>query len=93
MATACARHILVKTREEAEKLKKKLAVGADFAKLAKQHSTCPSGRKGGDLGEFRRGAMVKQFDNIVFNKPVLTVHGPVKTKFGFHLIETIYRND
>jgi peptidyl-prolyl cis-trans isomerase C len=93
MATACARHILVKTREEAEKLKKKLAVGADFAKLAKQHSTCPSGKKGGDLGEFRRGAMVKQFDNIVFNKPVLTVHGPVKTKFGFHLIETIYRND
>ncbi|MAC47350.1 peptidylprolyl isomerase [Oceanospirillum beijerinckii] len=93
MATACARHILVKTREEAERLKKKLAVGADFAKLARQHSQCPSGKKGGDLGEFRRGAMVRQFDNVVFTKPILTVHGPVKTKFGFHLIETIYRND
>jgi len=93
MATACARHILVKTREEAERLKKKLAVGADFSKLAKQHSLCPSGKKGGDLGEFRRGAMVRQFDNVVFSKPILTVHGPVKTKFGFHLIETIYRND
>lgn len=93
MSTACARHILVKTREEAERLKKKLAVGADFGKLARQHSLCPSGKKGGDLGEFRRGAMVRQFDNVVFTKPVLTVHGPVKTKFGFHLIETIYRNN
>ncbi|MDX1399493.1 MAG: peptidylprolyl isomerase [Oceanospirillum sp.] len=93
MATACARHILVKTREQAEVIKKKLAVGGDFAKLAKQHSLCPSGKKGGDLGEFRRGAMVKPFDNVVFTKPVLKVHGPVKTKFGFHLIETIYRND
>lgn len=93
MATACARHILVKTREQAEVIKKKLAVGGDFAKLAKQHSTCPSGKKGGDLGEFRRGAMVKPFDTVVFTKAVLTVHGPIKTKFGFHLIETIYRND
>lgn len=92
MAMACARHILVKTKEEAEKLKQQLAKGADFAKLAKKHSTCNSAKKGGDLGEFPPGRMLKAFDNVVFKKPVLKVHGPVKTKFGFHLIETIYRS-
>ncbi|MDP5192105.1 peptidylprolyl isomerase, partial [Rheinheimera baltica] len=55
MAKACALHILVKTREEADRLKQQLAKGADFGKLAKQHSQCPSGKKGGDLGEFRQG--------------------------------------
>lgn len=92
MAVASARHILVNTREEAEKLKKQLEKGADFAQLAKKHSTCPSGKKGGDLGEFRRGQMVKAFDDVVFKKEVLKIHGPVKTSFGFHLIQTIYRN-
>ena len=91
MAKACARHILVKTKEESEALKKKLGGGADFATLAKKHSTCNSAKKGGDLGEFAPGKMLKAFDNVVFKKPVLKVHGPVKTKFGYHLIETIYR--
>lgn len=90
--TASARHILVKTKDEADKLKQQLDKGADFAKLAKKHSTCPSGKKGGDLGEFRRGQMVKAFDDVVFKKEVLKIHGPVKTKFGFHLIQTIYRS-
>ncbi|NQZ12065.1 MAG: peptidylprolyl isomerase [Algicola sp.] len=89
-ASAC--HILVKTREEAEKLKAQLDKGADFAKLAKKHSMCPSGKKGGDLGEFKPGQMVKAFDNVVFKKPLLEVHGPVKTQFGFHLIKTLYRS-
>lgn len=89
---ASARHILVKTKEEAEKIKQQLDKGGDFAKLAKKHSTCPSGKKGGDLGEFRRGQMVKAFDDVVFKKEVLKVHGPVKTKFGYHIIQTIYRN-
>ena len=91
MPVACARHILVKTREEAEKLKQRIAKGEDFGKLAKKHSECKSGKRGGDLGEFRLGQMVKAFDNVVFKKEVLKVHGPVKTQFGFHLIETIYR--
>jgi peptidyl-prolyl cis-trans isomerase C len=91
MAKACARHILVKTKEESETIKKKLDGGADFATLAKKHSTCNSAKKGGDLGEFGPGKMLKAFDNVVFKKPVLKVHGPVKTKFGYHLIETIYR--
>ena len=92
MPLACARHILVKTREEAEKLKKRLANGEDFGVLAKKYSLCNSRKRGGDLGEFRPGMMVKAFDDVVFKKPVLKVHGPVKTRFGFHLIETIYRN-
>jgi len=90
--TACARHILVKTREEAQKLKTRIDNGEDFGKLAKKFSTCPSAKKGGDLGEFKRGQMVKAFDDVVFKQTVLEVHGPVKTKFGFHLIQTIFRN-
>ena len=92
MARACARHILVKTKEQADSLKQELKKGADFATLAKKHSQCTSAKKGGDLGEFSPGTMVKAFDQVVFKKPLLTVHGPIKTKFGFHLIETIYRN-
>lgn len=92
MARACARHILLKTREEAEKLKARIAKGEDFGKLAKQYSQCPSKKRGGDLGEFGPGQMVKAFDQVVFKKAVLEVHGPVKTQFGFHLIQTIYRN-
>lgn len=89
---ACARHILVKTEQDAVKLIAQLKKGADFATLAKKHSTCPSAKKGGDLGEFRRGQMVKPFDDVVFKKEVLAIHGPVKTRFGFHIIQTIYRN-
>jgi len=92
MATASAVHILVKTEQEAEALKQKLAKGADFAVLAKKHSICPSGKKGGDLGEFRKGQMVKAFDQVVFTKPLYKIHGPVKTQFGYHLIKTLYRS-
>ena len=92
MPVASTCHILVKTQAEAEKLKAQLAKGADFATLARKHSQCPSGKKGGDLGEFRPGQMVKAFDQVVFKKEVLKVHGPVKTQFGYHLIKTIYRS-
>ncbi|MEP3349613.1 MAG: peptidylprolyl isomerase [Marinomonas sp.] len=92
MSTASACHILVKTKSEAELIKAKLDKGADFYKLAKQFSTCPSGKKGGDLGEFRKGDMVAAFDKAVFNGPLLKVQGPVKTPFGFHLIKVLYRS-
>jgi peptidyl-prolyl cis-trans isomerase C len=92
MATACALHILVKTEKLANDLLIQLKKGKDFASLAKRHSLCPSGKKGGDLGEFRRGQMVKAFDDVVFKKEILTIHGPIKTRFGFHLIKTLYRN-
>jgi len=92
MPKASAVHILVKTQQEADKIKQQLAKGASFAVLAKKHSNCPSGKKGGNLGEFTPGQMVKAFDNVVFKKPILEVHGPVKTQFGYHLIKTLYRS-
>jgi len=92
MPRASARHILVPTQEACEDLKTKIAAGESFADLAAQHSTCPSGRKGGDLGEFGPGQMVKEFDAVVFSAPVGEVQGPVKTQFGFHLLEVTARS-
>ena len=92
MANAAAIHILVKTEKEALELKFKLTKGADFGQLARKFSICPSKKKGGDLGEFRRGQMVKAFDDVVFKRELLKVHGPIRTKFGYHLIKILYRN-
>jgi peptidyl-prolyl cis-trans isomerase C len=86
MPRATASHILVKTKKECDDLKTQIADGADFAQLAKKHSTCPSGRDGGALGEFTPGQMVEEFDTVVFRDEVGQVHGPVKTQFGYHLI-------
>jgi len=91
MPKASARHILVKTQADCEKLKKEIEGGADFAEVAKKHSTCPSGKQGGALGEFGPGQMVREFDEVVFSAPVGKVHGPVKTQFGYHLIEITKR--
>lgn len=86
MPKASASHILVKTQAECESLKKQVADGADFGELAKKHSSCPSGRAGGALGEFGPGQMVPEFDKVVFSAPVGQVQGPVKTQFGYHLV-------
>lgn len=93
MATAAARHILVSTEDACNELKSQIAGGADFAALAREHSTCPSGSRGGDLGEFSRGQMVREFDEVVFSAPIGEVQGPVKTQFGYHLIEVTSRTD
>ncbi|MEQ8289968.1 MAG: peptidylprolyl isomerase [Gammaproteobacteria bacterium] len=93
MSKASARHILVKTEEECNALKQQIEEGADFADVAKEHSTCPSGRKGGELGTFGPGQMVKEFDEVVFNGEINTVLGPVKTQFGYHLLEVTSRED
>ena len=93
MATASARHILVDTEEQCLDLKQQIADGADFADIASRHSNCPSGRNGGDLGSFRQGQMVPEFDQVVFNDEVGVVHGPVKTQFGYHLLEVQSRQD
>ena len=92
MPVAMARHILVKTEAEAAQLKQRLAKGEDFATLAKKHSTCPSGKRGGDLGAFGPGQMVPEFDHVCFNEAVGVVHGPVKTQFGYHLVEVTERS-
>ena len=93
MARASARHILVSSEETCEELKNQIEAGADFAELAKQHSECPSGQQGGDLGEFGKGLMVKEFDDVVFSGDVGKIHGPIKTQFGYHLIEITSRDD
>jgi peptidyl-prolyl cis-trans isomerase C len=91
MPKASARHILVPTQAECESLKKQIEGGASFAEMAKKHSKCPSGRDGGNLGEFSPGQMVREFDQVVFSGEVGKVLGPVKTQFGFHLIEVTKR--
>ena len=74
-------------------MKQQILDGADFAEVAQQHSTCPSGKQGGDLGSFGPGRMVKEFDEVVFSGDLNTVHGPVKTQFGYHLLEITSRTD
>ena len=91
MAKAEARHILVASEELCETLMTQIADGATFADVAKEHSTCPSGSNGGDLGSFGPGQMVPEFDEVVFNEEVGKVHGPVRTDFGFHLLEILVR--
>ncbi len=93
MASASARHILVATQEECEDIKKQIENGADFAELAKERSQCPSGKQGGDLGEFAPGQMVKEFDQVVFTEKIGKVCGPVQTQFGYHLIEITARSE
>ena len=93
MAKATARHILVDSEEICLELKQEIEQGADFADIAKEHSSCPSGAQGGDLGEFGPGMMVPEFDEVVFSAPVNTVQGPVKTQFGFHLLEVTSRSE
>jgi peptidyl-prolyl cis-trans isomerase C len=91
MASAAARHILVENEEECLKLKNEIEAGTDFAESAKKHSKCPSGAEGGGLGEFNPGQMVPEFDTVVFNEEIGKVHGPIKTQFGYHLIEITSR--
>ena len=93
MPVATARHILVETEEQCNVLKGQIEGGADFGEVAKEHSKCPSGQAGGNLGEFGPGQMVPEFDTVVFTEEVNKVHGPVKTQFGFHLIEITSRSE
>lgn len=93
MAKATARHILVESKDTCEDIKKQIAGGADFVDMAKEHSQCPSSQKGGDLGEFSPGQMVQEFDQVVFSEEIGTVHGPVQTQFGYHLIEITARSE
>ncbi|KRG35606.1 peptidylprolyl isomerase [Psychrobacter sp. P11G3] len=88
--TASALHILVKHKEQAEDIIAKLKKGAKFDVLAKRYSTCPSGKKGGSLGEFGKGDMVGPFDKVCFTGELFTPH-LVKTKFGWHVVKVIYR--
>ncbi|TDJ27626.1 MAG: peptidylprolyl isomerase [Gammaproteobacteria bacterium] len=93
MGQATARHILVDNETLCEELKTKILDGADFGDIAREHSTCPSGNRGGDLGSFGPGQMVKEFDAVAFSADLNEVQGPLKTQFGFHLLEVTSRTD
>ena len=93
MSQATARHILVEEEDKCIELKEEIEQGAEFADIAKAHSTCPSRAQGGDLGSFGPGMMVPEFDEVVFSGELGVVHGPVKTQFGYHLLEITSRTD
>jgi peptidyl-prolyl cis-trans isomerase C len=84
----CA-HILVKSEQEAKAILERLKKGEKFGNVARAVSRCPSGKRGGDLGTFRRGKMVKEFENAAFALKKGEVSGVVKTKFGCHIIKRL----
>ncbi len=90
--SAAALHILVKDRQLADDLLKQLKQGANFQQLAKKYSLCPSAKKGGDLGEFKQGQMVNAFDKVAFTCTLLQPCGPIKTRFGYHVIKVLWRH-
>ena len=81
-----ASHILVKTKEEADKLREEIVAGKSFEQAAEENSLCPSGKRGGDLGFFGRNVMVVEFDHAAFELDVNQLSQPVQTNFGWHLI-------
>ena len=88
MSKIKASHILVEKQSQAFKIISDLNDGAKFEDLAKNQSTCPSGKRGGNLGAFGRGQMVKPFETAAFDLKVgETTKEPVKTQFGYHIIK------
>lgn len=93
-ATVSAKHILVKEEEECNSILEAIVNGEkEFEDAAKEFSTCPSGARGGDLGEFGKGQMVKEFEDAAFAAEIGHVVGPVKTQFGYHLIKVEKKNE
>ena len=84
----CA-HILVKTEQEAKNVLERLAKGEKFSNIAQQASLCPSGKRGGDLGTFTGGKMVKEFEIVSFSLQKGQISTVVKTKFGYHVIKRL----
>ena len=84
----CA-HILVKSEREAKAVLERLKKGEKFSAIAKQISRCPSGKRGGDLGTFTRGKMVKEFEYAAFTLGKGEISGLVKTQFGYHIIKRL----
>ena len=91
MYQGSARSTATRSKDEAQqqiqRIKQQLDQGEDFAQLAKQHSDCPSGKSGGDLGNFGRGQMVREFEDTTFGMNVGDTSEPVETAFGYHIIK------
>ena len=93
-ATVSAKHILTDSEEKCQTILKNIEAGEKtFEDAAREFSTCPSGAKGGDLGEFGKGQMVKEFEDAAFAANIGEVVGPVKTQFGYHLIKVEKKNE
>ncbi|MBQ8803808.1 MAG: peptidylprolyl isomerase [Tyzzerella sp.] len=93
-ATVSAKHILVDSEEKCNEILASITSGEKaFEDAAKESSTCPSGQRGGDLGEFGKGQMVKEFEEAAFAAEIGQVVGPVKTQFGYHLIKVEKKNE
>ena len=93
-ATVSAKHILTDSEEKCQTILKNIEAGEKtFEDAAREFSTCPSGAKGGDLGEFGKGQMVKEFEDAAFDAEIGKVVGPVKTQFGHHLIKVEKKNE
>jgi parvulin-like peptidyl-prolyl isomerase len=84
-----ASHILVKTEEEAKSILEQLKSGVNFEELAKNKSICPSGKKGGTLGWFTHGQMVREFEKAAFSMKKGQLSAPVKSQFGWHIIKVV----
>lgn len=91
--TVVASHILVDSLEKAEEIAKEINAGLDFAEAAQKYSSCPSKASGGNLGRFGKGQMVVEFEDAVFSMNVGEISAPVKTQFGYHLIQLNEKND
>ena len=84
-----AEHILVKTAAQAREIKQAIDEGGSFEAYARTYSLCPSAGNNGDLGYFKRGQMIPEFERAAFKTPVGQVSNPVYTQFGWHLIKVI----
>jgi peptidyl-prolyl cis-trans isomerase C len=84
----CA-HILVKTEKEAQSILERLKNGEKFANIASELSLCPSRKRGGDLGTFGRGRMVREFEQAAFALQKGQISPAVKTKFGYHIVKRL----
>ena len=85
--TVRAKHILVKEEEKCQSVLEEIVAGKAFEVAAQEYSTCPSGQKGGELGEFGKGQMVKEFEEAAFNAEIGQIVGPIGSQFGYHLIK------
>lgn len=91
--TVIASHILVDTLEKANDILKEINDGTSFADAALKYSNCPSKNSGGNLGQFGKGQMVPEFENAVFEMKVGEISSPVKTQFGYHIIQLNEKNE
>lgn len=91
--SARASHILVDSEEKAKEVLEEIKEGMSFEDAAKEYSSCPSKEQGGDLGEFSRGKMIPEFENVAFAMEVDTLSEPVKSQFGYHIIKLIEKKE